>query len=1472
MRRCSDTLSLVFLLATLPLLPLADAAEGQTEGPDLFAPLAETTVPPGAEAVRQRLVAIDLRQLDRARDASVSAAGGGTGPREARVLRLNLFDDLVVTGVIDHTASTLSGGYSLSGHVVGEPHSDLVLVVNGDIVVGSVATLDGRYAIESTGGGVTVSEVRASPLDCQVLPAPSADRPPNGDSAASASVPSGVRGQSEDEVKDTTVEIAAIFGGVEPRRAHVEMLIAAANRALRTSGARVQLELVATEYVEYDTRDGNSSVIVDLERFRGTSDGYMDEVHTIRRQVAADLMVLFTARKGAVAYVSPGAENAFFYGGSGSSNFVHEMGHTLGLLNHDRYDSCGDEECSGSAFGYVNPHGLNATAPRSRRWRTVMASHARCGNAGYGCRTLDRFSNPDQKYPDANGDPLGVPAANTSKGWDGPADAVGSINARRETVAGFYSAPAISLSFGAATYTATEGGQAATVTVRLSAAPTRRISVPLAVSGATEHDYEIPSTVEFGSEETVKTFTVKAVDDAIDESNEEVEVSLGESLLRGVTAAGSTKVTLVDNDSSTSDATVVSVEITSSSRASGFYLANDEVEAMVRFSREVSVTGAPRLGLKLAGSTRWADYRRSSGEALWFAYQVADGDLAPDGVGIGEDTLELNGGSIRSSDMRPAELDHASVAADGRHAVDTVLPAVQRAWIDYDEIVLEFSEAFGSGDYTYLAGSRGGQPFEVTIGGRAVRVHLASVKSQSGSVRLTGLSPPAVAGQTVELTFRPSGVPMHDAAGNRTPAFVLSGADIENRSPAALYDADRDGLIDVANLAQLDAIRYDLGGDGFPTQAEPYFRAFRDGSPRLYCYWGCSGYELVTDLDFDTNGNGVADAGDEYWNGGGGWEPIGRPPRPYSGDFDGGGHTVRNLFIDRPAEDGVGLFGSVRGDITMQRVGLIGVDVEGGDEVGSLAGSLQGQVRESFATGQVTGSHSVGGLVGQTPSGSTPRVERSYAAVTVEGEFGVGGLVGNSSSSIYSSYATGTVTNTGRGSWAGTLYGMNHAGVHRSYATGRVIGAGIGGLGSVPNSSFVKDSYWDSTTSGREGGRSTVDLRSPTGSEGIYAEWSDDVWHFGSAAQYPALKVAFDGAGGATWQEFGYQLRTGPTLWAVSEAGGVSLTWTGVNTGAWRPAPAVSYRIFRRSGGAVELLAEDIADLRYVDSGVNDEAVRYQVVAVVAGGEAARSAWMAPGESPPPPPVIGGGGGGGGASPAPDDEDGDGDGDDGGGGGGGGDGGSGGVGPPRARITTNADCAGTFCRARTGVAVRFEDASSGSVRSRRWDFGDGTRRQGAPVDHAWSSPGFYEVTLWTSDGTVESTASRTFLVEAADPAGTCVADERTRCLLDSRYAVTVDWRNAGDGGGSGSVVHSGTNDSGLFQFFGRDNWEVLIKVLEGCALNGHVWVFGASTTDLGYVIRVTDTVTGTVREYGNEPGTPAPAITDSTAFAEACRR
>ena len=103
------------------------------------------------------------------------------------------------------------------------------------------------------------------------------------------------------------------------------------------------------------------------------------------------------------------------------------------------------------------------------------------------------------------------------------------------------------------------------------------------------------------------------------------------------------------------------------------------------------------------------------------------------------------------------------------------------------------------------------------------------------------------------------------------------------------YDLDDDGLVEVKSLAQLNAIRWDLDGDGAsinPGYASAFAVALRDmGCPSS----GCTGYELAADLDLDTDGSGEADSGDDYWNGGSGWLPIGSGPAGFNAKFDGGG-------------------------------------------------------------------------------------------------------------------------------------------------------------------------------------------------------------------------------------------------------------------------------------------------------------------------------------------------------------------------------------------------------------------------------------------------------------------------------------------------------------------------------------------------------------------------------------------------------
>ena len=368
-----------------------------------------------------------------------------------------------------------------------------------------------------------------------------------------------------------------------------------------------------------------------------------------------------------------------------------------------------------------------------------------------------------------------------------------------------------------------------------------------------------------------------------------------------------------------------------------------------------------------------------------------------------------------------------------------------------------------------------------------------------------------------------------DAAGGTVTAQVtitLTDADMD-------YDADADGLIEVTTLAQLDAIRWDLDGDG-TTTAAGYAAAFPDAPTGMGCpTTGCTGYELRADLDFDTDGSGVVDAVDAFWDAGAGWTPIGTGPTPFTATFDGGGHVVRHLRIARRATDDVGLFGGTGAAAVIRHVGLVAMDVTGGDATGGLVGANGGTLTGSFAVGQVTSAgNDVGGLVGA--NATTGRVTTSYAMVQVSGGDDAGGLVGANDGAITASYAQGAVT----GATTGGLAGSNSGTLTASYASGAVsattsTAGGLVGRGT----GTVTTSYWDTTTSGQAGstggtGQTTSALQTPAGYTGIYARWDVDLdgdgtgdapWHFGDATRYPALQVDFDGDGTASWPEFGEQ-------------------------------------------------------------------------------------------------------------------------------------------------------------------------------------------------------------------------------------------------------------------------------------------------------------------------------------------------------------
>ena len=265
------------------------------------------------------------------------------------------------------------------------------------------------------------------------------------------------------------------------------------------------------------------------------------------------------------------------------------------------------------------------------------------------------------------------------------------------------------------------------------------------------------------------------------------------------------------------------------------------------------------------------------------------------------------------------------------------------------------------------------------------------------------------------------------------------------------YDGDDDGLIAIATLAQLDAVRHDLDGDGAATAAA-YAAAFPLPAAGMGCpASGCRGYELTADLDFDQNGDGRITATDAaYWNGGAGWVPIGQgadtaSDRDFRATLQGNGHAIAHLFIHRSAREYVGLFLRIGRGARVEGLALRDVQVWGHQFVGGLAGRNIGTIVASSVSGRVTGSaNRVGGLIGD----NFGRILTSSAATTVSGAADVGGLVGfnGERSDIVACAASGAVTASRFSS--GVLAGYNHEGmITASYATGTVTGVSVvGGL------------------------------------------------------------------------------------------------------------------------------------------------------------------------------------------------------------------------------------------------------------------------------------------------------------------------------------------------------------------------------------------------------------------------------------------
>jgi len=270
-------------------------------------------------------------------------------------------------------------------------------------------------------------------------------------------------------------------------------------------------------------------------------------------------------------------------------------------------------------------------------------------------------------------------------------------------------------------------------------------------------------------------------------------------------------------------------------------------------------------------------------------------------------------------------------------------------------------------------------------------------------------------------------------------------------------------------------------------------------------------FRLIADIDL---------ADDDSFIIGGRWNP-------FTGIFDGDGHTISNFSHSSEYANSAGFFGRVN-DARISDLGLIDpvIDVERGDFHGALVGYLDGgTITNCYAEGaSISGNDHVGGLVGHNDGTYwTATISRCYVTGYVTGDDDVGGLVGSNDGKIADCYATAEVRGNKRvGGLAGTgtLRPSGHGGyarvIERCFAVGRVSGDEyVGGL--VGQGNYGRNCFWDIETSGQssragEGGRTTAEMQ--TADTFLDAGWdfvgetengTEDIWCICQEPGYPTF-------------------------------------------------------------------------------------------------------------------------------------------------------------------------------------------------------------------------------------------------------------------------------------------------------------------------------------------------------------------------------
>jgi peptidyl-Asp metalloendopeptidase len=340
---------------------------------------------------RQRFIEPDLAALD------APGLKKNELQKVAKKLTAALFDDTVVHIELESVERNGADAIVWHGRIEGDETSNVDIVVKDNSLVATISTLSKRYMIEPGENGTH----EALELDLASFPN---ELEPIRPIQSNASRPDTVVANDSAAFIDVLVvytdDLRASLGNTASAVAAATSAIAATNTAYANSGVTPRVRLAGTLEVAYNDSGNLETALYDL---RGTSDGQMDNVHTVRNQVGADAVALLTLNGSGgtcgigflMGSLSAGfASNAFsatrWSCAVGNLSFPHELGHNFGL-EHDRFVSPSGTPAYPYGFGYVDSQ---------LQFRDIMAYANACG-----CTRIQYFSNPNMTYLSR---PLGI--------------------------------------------------------------------------------------------------------------------------------------------------------------------------------------------------------------------------------------------------------------------------------------------------------------------------------------------------------------------------------------------------------------------------------------------------------------------------------------------------------------------------------------------------------------------------------------------------------------------------------------------------------------------------------------------------------------------------------------------------------------------------------------------------------------------------------------------------------------------------------------------------------------------------------------------------------------------------------------------------------------------------------------------------------------------------------------------------------